>query len=75
MYVHLTAAVIAQLEIPRAVTYDFTIATRFECGAIRLFPRWQCPSLYVGGLRTEEGGNTPTAVNPYTYAQGVQLGI
>jgi hypothetical protein len=78
MYVHLAAVVIAEFEIPLAMSYDFTIATRFECrgearyvfsldGNVQVF-MW-------AGLRAEEGVNTPTAINPYIYAQGLQLGV
>jgi hypothetical protein len=60
------------------VSYDFTIATRFECGGEARYVFSLDGNVQVfmrAGLRTKEGVNTPTAVNPYTYAQGLQLGI
>jgi hypothetical protein len=78
MYVHLAAAVVAEFEIPLAMSYDFTIATRFECGGEAQNVFFLDGNVYVfmrAGLRAEEGINTPTAVNPYIYAQGLQFGI
>ena len=72
------AAVIAEFEIPLARSYDFTIATRFECGAEARYVFFLDGDIQVfmrAGLRAEEGIYAPTSVNPYIYALALQLAI